>query len=358
MAAVATRSVGANCRIHGVDGIAGKCRTINSGSRTKFSWLSECKLVELRRIANSIGSNSGGTKAVLSARILSDISRDVLALSPQGHGRKTNTASHRVLSIDMGIRNLAYCKMLLPAIGDAQTGLPIPVIHEWARVAIAKPHNLEATHENGTNVAPKETFEPAIYAQHAYNLILKLLSSDVPTHILIERQRYRSMGGAAVQEWTVRVNMFEAMLYAVLTTLSERNLWRGSVHPVLPAKVSRFWLGDDFGVVTGGAHNKSVSTKAAKVALIGKWLENGDRFRLEGEVADLAMAYQRRMLGQKQVHRKQNRVTGHSAGDAVFLEVGKLDDLADCLLQAMAWIQWESNRHQFLIRGLQALDTQ
>lgn len=59
------------------------------------------------------------------------------------------------------------------------------------------------------------------------------------------RVRYLGVGlacGPAV-EWTLRVNMFEAMLYAALKTLGEQGLWRGSVFPVAPAKVSKFWQG-------------------------------------------------------------------------------------------------------------------
>jgi cruciform cutting endonuclease 1 len=35
--------------------------------------------------------------------------------------------------------------------------------------------------------------------------------------------------------------------------------------------------------------------------------------------------------------------------------MGKLDDLADCLLQGMAWIEWEENKRKALEHGVQAL---
>jgi len=37
-------------------------------------------------------------------------------------------------------------------------------------------------------------------------------------------------------------------------------------------------------------------------------------------------------------------------------DMGKLDDLADCLLQGMAWIKWEQNRKLILSKGIEALD--
>jgi len=36
--------------------------------------------------------------------------------------------------------------------------------------------------------------------------------------------------------------------------------------------------------------------------------------------------------------------------------MGKLDDLADSLLQGMAWIQWEENKSEVLKNGIEALD--
>jgi cruciform cutting endonuclease 1 len=36
--------------------------------------------------------------------------------------------------------------------------------------------------------------------------------------------------------------------------------------------------------------------------------------------------------------------------------VGKLDELADSLLQGMAWIKWEDNKRQVLKTGVGALD--
>jgi cruciform cutting endonuclease 1 len=36
-------------------------------------------------------------------------------------------------------------------------------------------------------------------------------------------------------------------------------------------------------------------------------------------------------------------------------KMGKLDDLADCLMQGMAWIEWEENKRKALEHGVEAL---
>ena len=36
-------------------------------------------------------------------------------------------------------------------------------------------------------------------------------------------------------------------------------------------------------------------------------------------------------------------------------KMGKLDDLADCLLQGMAWVEWENNKRIVMKHGIEAL---
>lgn len=44
---------------------------------------------------------------------------------------------------------------------------------------------------------------------------------------------------------------------------------------------------------------------------------------------------------------------GPEGGEAV---IGKLDDLADCLLQGVAWVKWQENRRLLVEGGLDSLD--
>lgn len=354
MAAVATRSAGRG----GIRSpIAINQRSVANSTDTTLSWLSACKSADLHRVANAIGSNTGGTKALLCSRLIKDLQQNRFAMPQDVQGGSTHQPEQRIVSIDLGIRNLAFCGIKIPHAGDSCTCRPlVPIVYEWVRIALSKQSTPSVSSDDTVRNKSKETFDPATYAQHAYRFINQLLSHTQPTQILIERQRFRSMGGSAVQEWTLRVNMFEAMLYAVLHTFSSRNIWHGNVHPVLPAKVSKFWLGDGEEELTQKASSKkSSATKAAKIALAGKWIAEADRFRLDGEAAKLAVAYQRKRLGRKQVL-EHDQTKGLPAGEYGSTEIDKLDDLADCLLQGMAWIQWERNRRQILAHGLQALE--
>lgn len=330
-------------------------RAFQSTYANPLQWLSTCKTTDLKSIANAIGSNTGGTKAVLAANLQHDLQRDRFVLSESSNGRNTLEPGHNIVSIDMGIRNLAFCRISLPQIWGSAAQSTIPVVHDWARIAVSKRADPESLVDDAQKSASKEAFDPATYARHAYLLVEKFLSTSQPTQILIERQRFRSMGGSAVQEWTLRVNMFEAMLYAVLKTFSEQGSWNGAVHPIGPAKVSKFWLGRAEGDTKTKSGSKSSKTKAAKIDLVAKWLEDGGRFELQGAAAKLGQAFLQKRKGAKRVVCQQGELTVNTSDRSVEVEMGKLDDLADCLLQGMAWIQWERNRRTILTDGMQAL---
>ena len=114
------------------------------------------------------------------------------------------------------------------------------------------------------------------------------------------------------------------------------------MYPVAPGKVSKFWLGDAEGSLDEKIiGSKSAKTKLAKIELVEKWLDQGERFKLEGKAGDLGRKYLE----------KRNR--GKKKGEE---GIGKLDDLADCLLQGMAWIKWEENRIAIVKKGPEVLD--
>ena len=230
-------------------------------------------------------------------------------------------------------------------------------------------------HTNLETTSVKEAFDPATYSQYAYHLIKFLLSdpskptgSIRSTHVLIERQRFRSMGGSAVQEWTLRVNMFEAMIYAVLKTFSELGGWKGTVHTVTPAKVSNFWLSESQAGGTGIKGSKAARTKTAKIGLVEEWLRetlkpkgprrlagySSSRFELHGQAAKMVEAFVDKRRGSKTI--PANNDMNRSSSRSEKVQVGKLDDLADCLLQGMAWVQWEKNRELIVAKGIEALD--
>lgn len=137
------------------------------------------------------------------------------------------------------------------------------------------------------------------------------------------------MGGSSVQEWTLRVNMFEAMLYATLHTLRRAGKWEGEVLPVEPNKVSRFWIGGE-----EKGKGKGEKTKKRKMAVARELVGEGKEVRVEGVAEGV--------LGE---------VTGKRKGKAA-----KFDDLADSLLQGLAWVRWEENRRLVREKGVDVLE--
>ncbi|KAI9893339.1 MAG: hypothetical protein M1814_000469 [Vezdaea aestivalis] len=114
------------------------------------------------------------------------------------------------------------------------------------------------------------------------------------------------MGGPAVQEWTLRVNILEAMLHAVLRTLKEEGKLRAEVVGMSPARVAAFWLGDVRGSGVGGGEEKRKGERAgesggtnknAKTDIVGRWLRSGKEISFQGEARKTRVAFLDRWEG-------------------------------------------------------------
>ncbi|KAJ5699186.1 hypothetical protein N7493_012094 [Penicillium malachiteum] len=345
-------------------------------SSITFPWLSKLKSTELKHIARATGIQSSGSKSVLLERIENTLQNH----AGQTHSRRGQP--WRILSIDMGIQNLAFTHLVLPCpLSNASKSNPssdlivrAPEMRAWRRLAVSDIGSLGLSTESepassSTVILPKETssdaFRPDLYAPTAYTLITTLLSAYNPTHILIERQRFRSGGGSAVQEWTLRVGVFEGMLYAILHAL---RMERGGdlssilVEGVEPKRVVGYWgetKGE--GLDTDGTKKKlsAREVKKGKIDLVGRWLDPASDLGskvLVGEdevVRGLVDAYLRKWKGEKATRSKKE-----PAGSGASVErIGKLDDLADCLLQGVTWLEWQVMRERLVRDGIKALES-
>ena len=314
---------------------------------SRFAWLSQCKLLQLEALAHATGINTSGTKKIIADRLAEQL--DVVKSLPGAKHDAPAPRRRHIVSIDMGIRNLAYCRIVLPPDWPSvrEPSTPSPLLKEWERIGVVpKPGQVIAA-PNDTQQTVKEAFEPSIYADHAYNLIVKLTAEPAPSHILIERQRFRNMGGSSVLEWTLRVNMFESMLYAVIHTLQKQgHLSQTSVWPVSPDKIGKFWIrGDDV------RWTKEKKVKKHKVDIVSSWLHGrgGGEFTWSEEVEETVRAW-RRAENRGRRNRPAKEPITH-------ITLRKLDDLADCLLQGLAWIKWEENKMLILRDDIQSLET-
>ncbi|KAK5061321.1 hypothetical protein LTR84_007863 [Exophiala bonariae] len=323
------------------------------------SWLESLTLVKLQRLATIIGSPSSGTKAVRIAGIREAIDK----AAPLD---KTSTGLS-LLSIDMGIRNLAFAHIKAPAIlgsdGFYQYGQPM--IETWQRLSVSTPEGSTTSvqarkagppvEENGLRSGPapgakakKESFEPIDFAAHAYRFIDHVLKTHKPNQILIERQRFRTGGQASVQEWTIRVGVFEGMLYAVLRALAGERKLNLHIDPMQPARVNGSWLeGSDSPKTAQGKRLSSRDVKQAKIALVCRMLE-GKAKHSSFTVSEQLQPFTEDFTS---VWKKEARDKKSANGG-----IGKLDDLADSLLQGLAWINWQNNRIRLRLLGKEAFD--
>ncbi|KAL8636674.1 MAG: hypothetical protein Q9228_005958 [Teloschistes exilis] len=344
---------------------------------SRLSWLLNLKLEQLETIALATGIKTSGAKPA----VITNLKEGLSSPTPNGESKRREDG-YSILSIDPGVRNFAYCHLALPAswlhdscrtpsstgplVGNITTPSPrswawlhnsprtqsstdfvasdiaTPSLKSWARLDVTASN---APSENDPE-KKEESLSPPTYASYAYNLLTRTLLPLNPTHILIERQRYRSMGGSTVQEWTLRVNMFEAMLYATLFTLKQKGLWNGEVVPINPAKVGKYWLP---GKSEKGKKPDS-KTKAKKMEVVRGMVRDGWGVELPEERGESGVPE-----GDRETKLlKKNKGLLDKSGD--LRKGGKFDDLADCLLQGLAWCRWQENRRAVWEMGQEVLD--
>ncbi len=260
--------------------------------------LDACKALQLKELCVSLGVNSSGTKPILTKAI------DAAFCGPHIQD------GAKILSLDMGIRNLGMCTLEY-ASGSA------PRLNAWKVLQVSAPVE-KVTGALGV----KETFEPVDYAKKAYALVSAALKTDPPDIVLIERQRYRTMGAAAVQEWTVRVNMFENMLHAIFRTYKELGLWKGQINSVNPSRMVQYWQSQ--WKTEGQGRVPEKESKLARMKFVESMLVNDSRVKVLPSAKEAVASFRKRSpsgQGKK-----------------------KSDDLADCLLHGLAFVDWNHNR--------------
>ncbi|CAG8093992.1 unnamed protein product [Penicillium salamii] len=412
-------------------------------------WLSSLKAAQLQRIARATGIQSSGTKGLLVERIAAQLGlqsdsdkvvnptgsipsnvsqgQDLHRLggsNNQSQGATKNKSLLRpipdpkpwsILSIDMGIQNLAFAHLHLPRSNGENTQLP--VLTAWHRLAVSEIASLNLTGvedavqaqssalkstdepdepDNPAKRSAKssstskskskevESFSPDLYAATAYKLIKSLLTAYQPTHILIERQRFRSGNGSAVQEWTLRVGVFEGMLYAILHALRMERGESITVQGVEPKRVVGYWLEPSAAKEAERLNAREV--KKAKIDIVGRWISATQLSKTNSELTsqqpELAVeSFEDKILladpsnspalggivneymrkWKKEPKPKKSRAskgtpTHDSPSAEVAIDIGKLDDLADCLLQGVTWIEWQEMRERIVRDGPKALD--
>ena len=286
------------------------------------------KAAQLTRLARLTGANSSGkTKPAIAQSLQS-----IVDASSRDHVDSTQPV--RIASIDVGLKNLAYC--IIEYSSDEST----PLVRAWRRLDLSGKDGIEQKSNATTLFSNQDLARAAVSLIH--NIILDQSVSERPSHILIEQQRWRSGGGPNVFQWTVRVNTFEAMLWAATATFQQQGKWNGQVHAVNPAQVAALWL-ENQGQKGLSVQQKYRDLKSAKLRLLRDW-SAGERLVRSGCAESDAIF---------EVLRHDSAMNGKrrtkKGGETP--ELAKSDDLADCLIQGITWLQWLENRTLLAEKG-------
>ncbi|KAH7389539.1 mitochondrial resolvase Ydc2 [Phaeosphaeria sp. MPI-PUGE-AT-0046c] len=359
----------------------------------------------LQALLTRIGSASSGTKDVLFQRLKHDIGHSRLfARRPDWKARQELDWGRklRIFSIDMGIKNLAFCDVEVDySGGDARK--PLMDVIRWDKLNLADatrelrrplPNPLSRIKMEAEEDEEVDPYSLHVLSQTAHDFVTRTVLAGDPDIILIESQRWRSASSAAIQQWTVRVNTLEAMLWTTLHTIfvehGVKNPKPKSYGPkrnyetfgVDPKRVGQFWLGqhaqavaEKEGTARPGAVvdrlvqdegdkpsskkiPRSKAEKKAKIAILRSWLatepattasttpESASKISFSIGFSAIA-AREALSLPTVAKPRKKKVKGGEEAGVAgAETNLKKLDDITDCFLQAAAWVAWESNRLQ------------
>ncbi|USP76490.1 uncharacterized protein yc1106_03764 [Curvularia clavata] len=355
----------------------------------------------LQSLLVRIGAASSGTKSSLEERFRHDITRPRLfTRRPEWELSRPTDEKLRVVSIDMGIKNLAFCEAEISYPVKDSLNATMDVLR-WEKIDLAP-----ATRDSETSIAQPSATEKRdmgadedldpysldVLSRTAYKLVKETILPGTPDVILIEKQRWRSGGGSAVQQWTLRVNTLEGMLWAVLKTLyaerlgmlrKEMDLNQGEekglydVFGVDPKRVGHYWLGQSAQRHAGGEGTSSLAAgapeeagpklsrskaeKKAKISLLRSWLTASPASTastttkntptISFKIGKNAQSTYQALCFPVKPSRSKKKSTVEETPDSVpedmsAAQMKKLDDVADCFLQAAAWVSWESNRVQ------------
>ncbi|KAF2117837.1 mitochondrial resolvase Ydc2 [Lophiotrema nucula] len=356
------------------------------------------KVSTIKSLLTQIGSTTSGNKDVLLKQFSRDLERKQMPHFPENATKSRGT---RILSIDMGIKNLAYC--VADVTSPSKSRMSKMNVVAWRRLDVEKEISQQAfgsavrKQDVEGDIEPEvnDPYTPWMLANTAYTLLTNTLLAYNPDVILIERQRWRSAGGPSIQQWTVRVNTLEGMLWAILTALraeaGTKDLTRDQekagrnyeVFGIDPKRVGNFWVGDEIRALVkqkvtskAGPPGKvdSVATprkratqrlsrgkveKKNKIDLVRTWLT------ADTPSTALQPSFTEGAQPDNHLHPQFSQATIHftfkgeakATRQAICAEIGqngrrkatsldtrKLDDVADCFLQASAFVAWEQNK--------------
>lgn len=378
--------------------------------------LSTLKTTQLQDLALRTGiPSSTATKRDLIARLQAQLPQtrlpnvqlvasdaDAAPSQKTRNGARSKSAQsegkHRIASVDFGIRNFACCVLDVPkplSLKANAAGRPVEStftgsvrlsrLVSWNRISLAPAQSSTSTSQPVDRALDEHTdFHPAVLSRLALSIVQEHILPHNPTHILLERQRHRSGGSPAILEWTVRVNMLEGMVWAVLRALrgasppplagetSESDREPGAagsnaakegdapfphVYSADPKRVGSFWTQTHpCKTPTKEKQSKTKVEKEAKIGMAAEFLRSCSSSTTSistttslhcttEQAKSMREAFLSSVDGKKRRSgRKLPKGADAQDDEPAGERLTKLDDLADSLLQGLAWVQWEMNR--------------
>ncbi|CAR21834.1 cruciform cutting endonuclease [Lachancea thermotolerans CBS 6340] len=286
----------------------------------------------LKKLAFSVGSRVGTTKAIITENIL-----DQCGILNQLAAMRTQRGNLSITAVDLGLENFAYSRFSWAASDN------IPRLVKWDKIRLdgafidLKMQKLQ--------LAPKHM---ALLGQK----LTEVLMLDPTDVFVIERQRTRTLGSANVPDPILKVNALEYTLFAFLRSKALYSRPAESpgqrldyiVESSDPKKMTEYWcnsiptnalLDSTFGAGSPKAKLKARSsalTKMLKIALTKSMLM--ERTNPKFEVPEII----NKNLGSLPLAKKFSLFDLLGLGEAA--GKSKEDDLADSLLHGLAWLQW------------------
>lgn len=228
--------------------------------------LGRLRVAALKKVAMECGVSPRGNKIEIADRVCS------FAASRPPAG-----SDLRIVSIDMGIRNIGICAM--KSLWNKK-----PQLDKWYLASL------------------DTDFSQPSFASAANKFVTNHILTYDPQVVLVEKQRSRSGGSPQIPNAILRTNVFEGMVHAILTTLKTRP-YVESIDPRLV--IARYDNREPSKRKTYSA------SKRVRTELVKQWL-------MSPEAAPCTFTSD---LDERNF-------------------TGKKDDLADSLVQAVAWNRW------------------
>ena len=186
--------------------------------------------------------------------------------------------SLRVVSVDVGLKNFAYCRASYSGASAALHGWDVVNLHQkfgvkdpvYGRYTCTSPHS-EGSKDASDALAADSVDSKVYLARLAVAVVDEiLLAGDVPHVVTVESQRTRSNSNKATLPNVLLNFSFEHMLYAVLAARQSRNasLAPITVVPMNATKMVNFWLARYVEM----KRLKPAQSKGLRTALLYSWL--------------------------------------------------------------------------------------